>query len=357
MKLIVYITALALGGVAALAAPAYAADTTEKANLDAPIKAIEAEVAKLKQTMDALAKERDRLRIDLGIIDLHPESLDPADNAEPENTVITTLQAKIKATATMLPVERAKNEQVSKMSDEQLIASLPALGITDPALEKQKASGKPTTEQVAALRKSLTENLATAEAALEKLKKQLEDAENKQANDRIRNQPYFEKKAESLHARRIYHAALNDLEIQRVRLAALQSAETPKPTPTAASLGDEEKALLVSAYGHLSKEDLDKAMADFNTVIDMMKAQNTAAFLTVGAHGGRAAVHLKKGNLDAAIADYTIAIENDPKPHYNAVNYAAGRAYAYEKKGDPEAAKADREKAAELKAKTPDPAE
>jgi len=159
-------------------------------HVDTSLKALETNVANMKKRMDALAEERDRLRIELGIVDLQPETFD---TPETEPYAVRNLRAAFEALTVKLATDKAQYEQASKMSGEQL------------------------TEEVTALRKKLKAKIDTAEPTLEALAKQLEEAENKQANARIRNAPYFEKKAEYINARKIHQAAFNELEMQRVK--------------------------------------------------------------------------------------------------------------------------------------------
>jgi len=233
--------------------------------VDESFKALEAEVENLKQKMNALGEDRDRLRIELNIIDLYPDTIDQV--TEGDNAVIMNLKARVNEETMRVSREKTIFDQITKMSDEQVASSPVIHGQVDPtinrinaqlqevdlalerlvksgigeahpqrqALEAQKrALRTQLTEQVASLRNALRENLDTAEAALVEYRKQLEEAENEQRNARIRNTPYYDKKAEYIRARQMYHSAHANLEMERIKRVAPEVLITmwEKATPS-----------------------------------------------------------------------------------------------------------------------------
>ena len=103
---------------------------------------------------------------------------------------------------------------------------------------------------------------------------------------------------------------------------------------------DDGRALNGRAWGYAQKGDLDKALADSERAVTLLKDEPNAIHT-------RAWIYLNKGQLDLALADFDRALSLDPE----LAGAYADRGRAYELKGDRDKAVADYRKSLSLKSR------
>lgn len=199
---------------------------------------LEDEVAKQRTKVQQANEEMSRIRTELGITDLNPDSIeDPMQAQEKvlldQETLVS--EARIKTTAL-----RTKYEQIEKLSGDDLMRALPTLEIVDQtitqilpqyqeisselarALQSGLGTRHPTilslkakkstyeqqlSNQVESIRRTLAANLEITEKSLAEMEKQLEKARSNQREAKTRNAEYSRAKNEYIQAKKVLESA------------------------------------------------------------------------------------------------------------------------------------------------------
>jgi len=209
------------------------------------LSSLQDEVTKQEAKVEELRAAATKLRTDLGISDLSPENSDEATN--PETTVLVQIEQQVATERLQVAAARAKYQQVSGMTDDQIMRSIATLDIQDPtiqsvlpeyqalsaeekrllssglgpnhpavkSLEAKKAEmEKQLQAQVAVLRKTLATNLQIAEDSLANVETSLTKARDTQQKAKTRSAAYYEAKNNYLQAQKILEAAKTRLSTE-----------------------------------------------------------------------------------------------------------------------------------------------
>lgn len=196
------------------------------------------EVAKQRKKVDDLRNEAARIRIENKIQDLNPDSVqDPRDAA---NDVLISVEQQVSSERLRVSALRAKYDQITKLSDDQVMRSITTLEIQDPTISQvlplyQEASaeearllqsglgvnhptvkslrakkdvmGKQLQAQIGSLRTSLEANIKIAESSLKELESRLDEAKASQQSSKTRSAGYYEAKNNYIQAKNVLEAA------------------------------------------------------------------------------------------------------------------------------------------------------
>ncbi len=196
------------------------------------------EVSKQRKKVDELRAEAARIRIENKIQDLNPDSVqDPRDAA---NDVLISVEQQVSSERLRVSSIRAKYEQISKLTDDQVMRSIATLEIQDPTISavfpqyqeasseeakllqsglgvnhptvkslraKKEAMAQQLRDQIGSLRTSLEANLKIAESSLKELETRLEEAKTSQQSSKTRAAGYYEAKNNYIQAKSVLEAA------------------------------------------------------------------------------------------------------------------------------------------------------
>jgi capsular exopolysaccharide synthesis family protein len=215
---------------------------------------LQSEVEKQRAEVERLRKKAADIREKYGIIDLNPDQVATAQQAGDqvylgiENTV-STERMKVASL-------RSRYEQISSLTDDQILRSMATLQIDDPVLlklfpEYQSLAAEearllnaglgprhPTIlalrgtkneiqrqidAQIAAMRSSLSNQLRIAEESLRALEKELEAAKSQQQGTKTQTVEYIEAKQAYIQALALLEAAEQRLSTERMQLTMPQS--------------------------------------------------------------------------------------------------------------------------------------
>jgi len=206
--------------------------------LNSSLSTLEDEVAKQRKKVAEANDEMSRIRTELGITDLNPDSLeDPLQAQERVLMDQESLAGEARVRASTL---RTKYEEIEKLSGDDLMRALPTLEIqdqtvaqilpqyqeTDSELARALQSGlgprHPTitalaakkatyerqlSEQVGSIRRTLAANLEITERSLATMVRELETLRESQRDSKTRSSEYARSKNNYIQAKRVLEAA------------------------------------------------------------------------------------------------------------------------------------------------------
>jgi len=207
------------------------------------------EVEKQRTKVDDLRAEMGRIRREMGIQDLNPDSVE--DPLQAESQILLTVEQQVATERLRVESLRAKFEQVNQMTDEQIMRSIVTLEIEDPTIQTvlpqfQEAASqeafllnnglgvnhptikslrarkdvmeKQLRDQIAVLRRTLETNFKIAQDSLRNLVSQLEQSRSGQQEAKSKASTYYEAKNAYINAKNVLEAAemrLNTETMQR----------------------------------------------------------------------------------------------------------------------------------------------
>lgn len=196
------------------------------------------EVGKQRKKVDELRDSAARIRVGYAINDLNPESVE--DPMQARERVLLSEEEQVNKERMKVTVLRAKQDQVSRMTDDQIMRSIRALDIEDPTIlqvlpayqeavseearllnsglganhptvkslrARKDVMEKQLAEQIRVLRKTLADNLGIAEEQLAKLEAGLENSRELQQESKTRSSAYFVAKNDYIQAKKLLEAA------------------------------------------------------------------------------------------------------------------------------------------------------
>ncbi len=215
------------------------------------------EVAKQRRKVEELREAAARIRVQYAINDLNPESAE--DPMQAREKVLLSEEEQVNNERLKVTALRAKQDQVSQMTDDQIMRSIRALDIEDPTilqvlpayqeavseearlLNSGLGANHPTVksqrarkdvmerqlgEQIQVLRKTLADNLRIAEDQLAKLEAGLENSRELQQESKTRASAYFVAKNDYIQAKKLLEAAEMRLSTETMQRTMPQSPVT-----------------------------------------------------------------------------------------------------------------------------------
>jgi capsular exopolysaccharide synthesis family protein len=206
--------------------------------IDKSLAQLREEVEKQRTKVDELRTEMARIRVESGIQDLNPDSQE--DPLQAETQILLSAEQQVATERMRVEALRAKHEQVSKMTDDQIMRALVTLEIQDPTIQNvlpqyQEASSEiarmlqsglgknhPTVkslnakmsvmetqlkDQISVLRRALEDNFKIAQDSLKNLVAQLEDSRSSQQTSKSKAATYYEAKNNYIQAKKLLEAA------------------------------------------------------------------------------------------------------------------------------------------------------
>lgn len=199
---------------------------------------LEAEVEKQRIKTEELRNQAAALRIEFGINDLNPESVE--DTMQPMERVLLSVEEEVSAQRLRTSSLRARFEQLSRMTDDQIMRSIATLEIQDqtiiqilplyqeaaseearmlsaglgrkhPNVQAQRAKKDTYAEQLASQISSLRAALATSvqieEESLRSLETRLDESRTEQQESKSRAMSYYEAKNNYIQAKKVLEGA------------------------------------------------------------------------------------------------------------------------------------------------------
>jgi polysaccharide biosynthesis transport protein len=199
---------------------------------------LQEEVAKQARKVDELRAEAQRIRVENNIQDLNPDSIE--DPMQAANEVLLSVEQQVSTERLRVSSLRAKFEQISRLTDDQIMRSLTALEIEDPTMlqllpqfqelgseeafllnsglgpnhprvealqAKKNVMQGQLSAQTASLRAGLEANLRIAEESLKELEKRLKETQTDQQSSKTRAAGYYEAKNNYIQAKNVLEAA------------------------------------------------------------------------------------------------------------------------------------------------------
>lgn len=225
--------------------------------LNKSLSQLQQEVDKQRATVEQLQDVMTKIRQSTGIPDLNPDTADGGN--QPENAVLLQEEQQVSQEGLRVAALRAKYDQVSRMTDDQIMRSLTTLEIEDPSITqllpqyqeaaseearmlnaglgpnhpnvkalraKKEVMGRQLAEQTIVLRKTLETNLAIAEQGLSNLREKLETTQKNQQDTKTKSAGYYEAKNNWLQARKVLEAAETRLSTEKIDRNIPQSPAT-----------------------------------------------------------------------------------------------------------------------------------
>ena len=199
---------------------------------------LEAEVQKQREKTEKLRDESARIRIEFGINDLNPESVE--DPMQASERVLLSVEEEVSGQRLKTAAWRAKYDQISQMSDDQIMRSIATLEVEDQTIlqvlplyqeaaseearmlkagygtshpmvqsytAKKETYWKQLSNQILSLRRALRARLATEEDSLRNLEEKLEETRKDQQSAKTRASSYYEAKNNYIQAKKVLEAA------------------------------------------------------------------------------------------------------------------------------------------------------
>ena len=206
--------------------------------LSRSLSTLEDEVAKQRTKVQQANDDMSRIRTELGITDLNPDSLE--DPMQANEKILLDQEALVSEARIKASTLRTKYQQIEKLSGDDLMRSLPTLEISDQTvtqilpqyqeisseLNRSLQSGlgprhplilslkakKSTYEQqladqINSIRRTLAANLEITDKSLATMEKQLEEARSGQRDSKTRGVEYARAKNNYIQAKKILEAA------------------------------------------------------------------------------------------------------------------------------------------------------
>lgn len=211
------------------------------------LSSLESEVEKQRKRVVELKDIASAIRNEKGIFDPNPEELEQMSSLQ--GSAVVTKDQQVNQEELRVAALRAKHEQVSQMTDDQIMRSLVTLEINDSMIQqvlpqfqeasseearmlnsglgvnhptvkslraKREVMAKQLEEQTKALRKSLEVNLRIAEEGLKKLQENLAGSKTDELASKNEASAYYEAKNNYVQARRVLEATELKLKTERV---------------------------------------------------------------------------------------------------------------------------------------------
>ena len=218
---------------------------------------LEDEVIKQRNKTEDLRDQMIKIRQEGGIVDIDPESVE--DTKPVEDTLLVNVESQVNDMRIKVATLRSKQEQIQKMTDDQIIRSLKTFEMDDATISQifpqyeaavsdeahMLASGlgpnHPTVQslrarknvylsqlqdQITNLRKSLASNLEISQKALEAMELKLSESRTKQQQAKTGGMAYHQAKNEYLKAKRILESAEARYSTEAMQRAMPQSPAT-----------------------------------------------------------------------------------------------------------------------------------
>jgi polysaccharide biosynthesis transport protein len=218
---------------------------------------LQEEVGKQRRKVDELRDAAARIRVQHAINDLNPESVE--DPMQARERVLLSEEEQVNNERLKVTVLRAKQDQVSRMTDDQIMRSIRALDIEDttilqvlptyqeavseeasmlnsglganhPTVKSLRARKdvmkKQLEEQIRVLRKTLADNLRIAEEQLARLEAGLENSRDLQQESKNRSSAYLVAKNHYIQAKKLLEAAEMRLSTETMQRTMPQSPVT-----------------------------------------------------------------------------------------------------------------------------------
>ena len=199
---------------------------------------LEDEVSKQRTKVQQANEEMSRIRTELGITDLNPDSLE--DPMQSQETVLQQQEGLVNEARIQASNLRSKYIEIEKLSGDELMRSLPTLEIQDQtvttilpqyqeisselarALQSGLGSRHPTilslaakkatyeqqlSEQINSIRRTLAANLQITERSMTKMEEELESARLEQREAKTRGSEYGRSKNAYIQAKKVLEAA------------------------------------------------------------------------------------------------------------------------------------------------------
>ena len=199
---------------------------------------LEDEVSKQRTKVQQANEEMSRIRTELGITDLNPDSLE--DPMQSQETVLQQQEGLVNESRIRASNLRSKYIEIEKLSGDELMRSLPTLEIEDQtvatilpqyqeisselarALQSGLGPRHPTilslaakkstyeqqlTEQINSIRRTLAANLQITERSMSKMEEELEAARLEQREAKTRGSEYGRSKNSYIQAKKVLEAA------------------------------------------------------------------------------------------------------------------------------------------------------
>lgn len=196
------------------------------------------EVAKQRKKVDELRNTAARMRIENNIQDLNPDSVQ--DPREAANDILVSVEQQVSNERLRVSALRAKHEEISKLTDDQVMRSISTLEIADPTIAqflplyqesvseearllqsglgpnhptvkalraKKEVMARQLQDQIRSLRSGLEATLNIAESSLKELENRLDESKNAQQSSKTRAAGYYEAKNNYIQAKSILEAA------------------------------------------------------------------------------------------------------------------------------------------------------
>lgn len=196
------------------------------------------EVAKQNRRVDELREEAQRIRIENKIQDLNPDSVEDAMQAA--NEVLLSVEQQVSTERLRVSTLKAKYEQISRLTDDQIMRSISTLDVADPTIlqmlpqyqevaseearmvnsglgtnhptvksvrAKKEVMEKQLAAQIASLRASMEANVRIGEDSIKELEKRLAESQGQQQTSKTRAASYYEAKNNYIQAKKILEAA------------------------------------------------------------------------------------------------------------------------------------------------------
>ena len=199
---------------------------------------LEDEVSKQRKKVQEANEEMGRIRTELGITDLNPDSLE--DPMQSQETVLQQQEQLVSEARTQASNLRTKYNEIEKLTGDELMRSLPTLEIEDQtiatilpqyqeisselarALQSGLGARHPTilslqakkstyeqqlTEQVNSIRRTLAANLQITERSMTRMQEELEKSRTDQRESKTRGSEYARAKNNYIQAKKVLEAA------------------------------------------------------------------------------------------------------------------------------------------------------
>ena len=206
--------------------------------LNRSLATLEDEVAKQRKKVEETNQQMGRIRIDLGITDLNPDSME--DPMQANEKVLLDQEAIVNEARVKAATLRTKYNEIEKLSGDDLMRALPTLEIqdqtvsqilpqyqeTDSELARALQSGlgrrHPTiqalaakkatyerqlADQVGSIRRTLAANLEITERSLNTMEEQLQKSRGEQRESKTRSSEYAAAKNSHIQAKKILESA------------------------------------------------------------------------------------------------------------------------------------------------------
>ncbi len=241
---------------------------------------LEDEVEKQRKKVDDLQAEMAKIGREANVVDLNPNSVE--DSMQAETSVLMNVEQMVSTERLRVASLRAKYDQTSDMTDEQIMRSIATLEIPDTTiaqtlpLYQESASEEarmlnsglgpnhPTVrslrakkdvmqtqlrDQIVVLRKTLETNLKIAEESLKSLELRLEEARTSQQTSKERSSTYYQAKNNYIQNKRVLEAVEARLSTERMQRSMPQVPVTIWEYAEASDIPAEPRVVLNMALG------------------------------------------------------------------------------------------------------------